>query len=520
MNPQVTTLYGRLEGSVSDDGAVLRFKGIPYAAPPVGALRWRPPQRPDAWEGVRPARSFGPACIQPLIPEQSILNGGEGAMSEDCLTLNIYTASTDAAEKRPVIVWLHHGGFMMGWSGSPLYDGGALARAGAVVVTVNYRLGRLGFLAHPGLSAESPAGSSGNYGLMDQIAALHWVRDNIGAFGGDPDCVTIYGVSAGCYSASALMASPLARGLFHRAIGSSGGAFGPVATSSEAGDCLMSLDAAEALGAQVMAGVGADTVEAMRALSPETILGAREAPFHLAPRGLLDTTYPILDGDVLPIDPYSVFSSSTHNDVPLITGSNREESAFSPFNGDTTRYLADSRAFFGPFFDRFIALFPAGVENRTAYSSMAANSDRLFSWQNWTWARLQAANGRKPVFYYNFVHAPPVPPQRYLEQHLNPDLGAFHTGEIPYVWRNLDRLDWHWSEADRALSEALSGYWVDFARSGDPNGGGRPLWPAFDTAGQAMMRFAETPQPGVAAPSARFAFWDDFYAWLKAEQAA
>ena len=491
------------------------FKGIPYAQAPIGALRWSMPREPLAWDGARLAKAFGAACVQVPVPDNSLVFGEERNTSEDCLYLNVYTASIDAAERRPVIVWFHLGGFMMGWSGAPVYDGTALARAGAVVVTVNYRLGRLGFLAHPALSADSAHGTSGNYGLMDQIAALRWVGENIAAFGGDPACVTIYGVSAGSASVSALMASPLAKGLFHRAIGSSGGLFGPISTSSEIGDFLQSQDAAERSGAQLMQSIGARTAVELRALAPEAVLLAKTPEFWRARRGLLDTTYPIVDGYVLPMSPATAFECGHQNDVPLITGSNADEAAIVPFNEDTDTYLADSRALFASMFDRYIGLFPAGPGGRTAQSSSAANSDRLFSWQNWRWARLQARYGKRPVYYYHYAHEPPVPAGTVAEQGLNARVGAFHSAEIPYVFRNHGVRPWLWTDADRALSDTMSCYWLAFAKTGDPNGGARPHWNPFDANYRSVLRFDGIAAPAVAGESPRFAFWDDFYARAK-----
>jgi para-nitrobenzyl esterase len=512
MTTRVRTRYGVLEGGSSPDGRIVHFKGIPYAQPPLGALRWCAPREPLRWDGVRAATAFGAACVQPLVPENSLVSGSERVMSEDCLTLNVYTAGTDAAEKRPVIVWLHHGGFLMGWSGAPLYDGTALARAGAVLVTVNYRLGRLGFLAHPALSAEAPSATSGNYGLMDQVAALCWVRDNIAQFGGDPNCVTIYGVSAGAFSVSALMASPLAVGLFHRAIGSSGGALGPVASSSEGGDFLQSLDAAELTGANLMQSLGARTALELRALPADAILNVKATEFWHARRGLLDTTYPILDGYLLTQTPGAAYRSSGGRSVPLITGSTTDEASIVPFNQDTDSYLADSRAVFGDLYERYVALFPAGPDGLTARSSMAAASDRLFSWQNWQWARQHARYAHQPVYYYRFAHEPPVPPGSVAEQALNARVGAFHSAEIPYVFRNLDVRPWPWTERDRVLSQTMSDYWLAFARSGNPNGGGRSPWLAFADTTPRMRRFETEAGPAIAASTARFAFWDDFYA--------
>jgi para-nitrobenzyl esterase len=508
---------GSLAGDTSSDGAVARFKGIPYAKPPVADLRWRPPQRPTPWSGTRQAVQFGPGSIQVLSPKNSFYHMNEGAMSEDCLYLNVYTGGLDPAERRPVIVWFHFGAFNFGWSGSALFDGTELARKGAVIVTVNYRLGRMGFLAHPALSAESKFHASGNYGLMDQIAALTWIRENIAAFGGDPGCVTIYGVSAGSFSVSALMASPLAKGLFHRAIGGSGGAFGPVSEdNSRIGDYSQSLKAAEHAGATLMAGFGAATAQQMRALPVEPLLTidlSQPGP------GFFDSAYPLIDGYVLPVDPYRAFTGGQYNDVPLITGSSANE--IGPFFSDTETYLQVSRTLIGDSFERFIALFPAGPEGQTMRSSGAGNGDRLFTWQNWTWARLHARHGRNPVYYYHFAHASPVPANRYLEQSLFPNLGAVHTSELPYVFRNLAARDWPWSPTERELSDLMSGYWLEFARNGNPNGGSRPAWPKFVEADGQMMSFED----GAVARSApserlreRLAFWDDFFAKERARQ--
>lgn len=515
MKALAKTSYGAIEGKLSPDGRVAAFLGVPFAKPPIGALRWQPPQRPDKWDGVRICNASGAACPQPPGHPSSLVYGSERETNEDCLYLNVFSAALGADSRRPVIVWFHHGGFMSGWAGAPMYDGEALARAGVVLVATNYRLGRLGFLSHPALTAESRTHSSGNYGLLDQVAVLQWVQENIAVFGGDPDCVTIYGVSAGSFSVSAHMASPLSRGLFHRAIGSSGGSFGPVSSTCETGDCFQTLETAEQTCGAVMAAIGAHTIEDMRALSATDIVSARIPEFYHARRGLLDTAYPIIDGYVLPEPTYDCFARGTHNDVPLLTGSNTHELSVSPFNKDSETYVADARAFFGPFFDRFISLFPDGPDGLTMRSSMAATSERLFSWQNWMWARMQARHGKHAVYYYRFAHHPPVPANSYAEQERNPQVGAFHSAEIPYVFRNLDVRDWAWSETDHLLSESISTYWLEFARTGNPNGGGREVWKAFDETNQAMMAFDDAPTMTRLQPSDRFAFWDEFYSWCR-----
>ncbi|MFD0662660.1 carboxylesterase family protein [Thermocatellispora tengchongensis] len=312
---EVRTAHGRLGGTLSGDRAVRAFKGIPYAAPPVGPLRWRPPRPAPRWDGVRPATAYGPVAPQPAIPATSLYFAGDQSQSEDCLYLNVW-GPADPAERRPVIVWFHIGAFLFG-SGSagagPVsdYDGEALARAGAVVVTVNHRLGRLGFLAHPWLTAESPDGASGNYGLLDQIAALRWVQENIEVFGGDPTRVTVAGVSAGAASISALMTSPLARGLFHRAIAGSGGLFGPVAESCGINDLIQDLPAAERSGVRLGDLLGVRSPEELRALSPQRLASVHpqaERPFRMdflpvpVGRGDFDTAWPIIDGHAVPPD--------------------------------------------------------------------------------------------------------------------------------------------------------------------------------------------------------------------------
>ena len=509
---------GSLAGELSPDGAIAVFRGVPYAKPPLGALRWRPPQRPEPWAGVRQATEFGPGSIQILSPGNSFYYIGEGPTSEDCLYLNVHTGSLDPAERRPVIVWFHFGAFNFGWSGGPVFEGTELARKGAVIVTVNYRLGRAGFLAHPALTAESEFHASGNYGLMDQIAALTWIRENIGAFGGDPGCVTVYGVSAGSFSVSSLMASPLAKGLFQRAIGGSGGAFGPVSEdNSRIGDYSQSLAAAERAGAKLMAGLGARTADEMRALPLEPMLTidlSQPGP------GFFDTAYPLIDGHVLPTDPHTAFTSGSYNDVPLITGSSANE--IGPFFMDTAIYLDVSRELIGDSFEEFINLFPAGPDGQTMRSSSAGNGDRLFTWQNWTWARLHARHGRHPVYYYHFAHPSPVPADRYVEQSLFPNLGAVHTSEVPYVFRNLTARDWPWTDSDRELSDAMSGYWLEFARGGNPNGAHRPEWPNFTAASPQMMSFESRPVARLAPAERlreRLTFWDEFFAKERAAHA-
>ena len=506
---------GRLRGLVSSDGRVRSFRGVPYAKPPVGELRWRPPVSPDRWEGERPAVAFGSCAPQPQV-EDAIGGVPFAPQGEDCLTLNVWTAATDPDERRPVMVWIHYGAFFFGSGSIPLFDGEALARSGVVVVTVNHRLGPLGFLAHPALSEESPTGTSGNYGLLDQIKALGWLQENIDAFGGDPNCVTVFGLSAGSMSVSLLMATPLARGLFHRAIGQSGGTFGPVGASTGISDSLQHLQGAEEAGESLARGLGARSASELRACSVDEILSTEvdapaeawrfgDAPFR---RGAFDCGFPIVDGTVVPESPYVTFREGRQAQVPLITGSAAGEATGMPYMPTRTDFLADARLEYGPEVDEFLALYPAPDDDAARAVSAQANGDRVFVWQNWTWARLHAETSAAPTFYYHVSNVPPVDP---LDP-LAPPMGhAYHGGEVAYVFGTFAARPWSWSDADRLLGETIAGYWTTFARTGDPNGDDRPTWPRFDPANPAAFHFREVSGLAPVPQRARLEFWERFF---------
>jgi para-nitrobenzyl esterase len=499
---------GLLAGNVSPDGAVRAFKGVPYAKPPVGNLRWRAPQPPDPWAGVRDAKQFGPRSLQPSRLSTSIQYFGPEAEGEDCLYLNVWTAARSPDERRPVMVWIHGGAYYLGSAALPIFNGEQLARKGVVVVTVNYRLGRLGFLAHPELSAESDRHVSGNYGWLDLIAALHWVQSNIAAFGGDPGCVTIFGQSVGAHTVSAFMTSPLTRGLFHRAIGQSGAALANPGQTD--GGSLPLLDAAERAGRDFAEALGANSIADLRAKSAEEIQLVRpEAGWTVQP--VLDpsaggaagreTAWPVIDGYVMPEVPKAVFARGAQIDMPLLTGSTTREGAL--FDGSVSLRAFNDRAHaeYGKSAQAFLELYPATTDAEAGAASKAARGDELFVAQNWMWARAHARSGRAKTFYYNFDRVPPAPELK--------NIGAFHTSDIPYVFQTFAAYGrWPWQPWDHQLSDTMSSYWVNFARSGDPNGAGLPAWPTFDVQREATMTFAGTIAVTSVPNRARLVFWD------------
>ncbi len=463
---------GLIEGIQS--GAITVFKSVPFAAPPVGELRWRAPQPAPPWNGVRRADRFGPVAMQ---MGASVPGAPQEPISEDCLTLNIWTPAKLTGQKLPVMVWIPGGGFTQESASMPLYWGDALAARGVIVVTINYRVGLLGWLSHPELSRESGHHSSGNYGLLDQIAALAWIKRNVPAFGGDPGRVTIWGQSAGSMSVSLLMASPLARGLFQRAIGQSGGYFvPPAATSSPEG---LFLKGAEEQGVKLASELGAKSLEALRKLEPEQFLKHHDA----------GTMHPIIDGYVLPEEPFAAFAAGRQNDVPILIGSNADEArplisgadvklatfaedAGKAFGSDVVRSLAEE----------YLKIYPAKTDREAREARARFERDLRFGWDTWTWARMQAKAGRGKVFSYYFAHLPPYPPGSPFT-----DWGAGHWAELRYSFDHLSQESWAWSDADRALARMMTTYWTNFAKSGDPNGDGLPVWPNFTIDNQRVL---------------------------------
>jgi para-nitrobenzyl esterase len=503
--PIVRIGSGSLSGASSADGKVHAFKGIPYARPPLGALRWRPPQPAESWSGIRSAVRFGPRCIQRERPQNSVSYFGPEEQSEDCLYLNVWTSAPESGAKKPVMVWFHGGGFEVGSGALPIFDGEALARRGVVVVTINYRLGGFGFFAHPELTRESSTGSSGNWGLLDEIAALRWVQENIEAFGGDPGLVTIFGQSVGSACVNCLMTSPPARGLFHRAIGESGGSMAPLGRPGS-GSLLLLADA-EKIGLRIADAFGRRSIEELRALPAQEI--------QLSwPKNAASRPFIIVDGTVLPEGVYDAFAAGRQNDVPLLTGANSEEGSSRtpmPSIEAWTRTLQDE---FGEDGRRLFEAYGGGEDY--GWMSRLSACHKSFNWVNWTWARMQAQTGREKVFFYHFSHAPPPPPGRSFVEENRGRLGAFHTAEIPYVFGTLGKRDWVWTEADFDLSETMSSYWVNFATHGDPNGAGLPGWPVFDPQKPTIMRFDDAVAPGNLPDREIFDLWDDIMQRLRA----
>jgi para-nitrobenzyl esterase len=384
-------------------------------------------------------------------------------VNEDCLYLNIWTPAQSVHQHLPVLVWIYGGGYINGSASMPLYWGDRLAHRGVIVVTIAYRLGPLGFLAHPELTRESPHHSSGNYGLMDQIAALEWIQRNIAAFGGDPKNVTIAGQSSGPISVSILMASPLAKGLFERAIGESGGLFEPLQLGPK-----YLLANAERDGEKYAVSLGATSLQQLRRLPASQLSGNAGGIVH-----------PVIEPHLLPVSPYEAFASGQQNDVPLLIGSNAEEARalVDVTHVTAATFDSDLEHSYGALPPPLVAAYPHTTDEDARQARLGLERDLRFGWDMWAWARLQAGTGKNPVYYYSFRQKPPFPAGTVYE-----GWGASHFAELWYVFDHLDQEPWKWTAADRKVAEEISSYWVNFARSGNPNGPGLPPWPAFTKA--------------------------------------
>ncbi len=515
ISAQVKIDAGIVEGTASGQPSVRVFKGIPFAAPPVGENRWKAPQPVAKWEGVRKADAFGAPCA--AGPAGGGRGGGRGAApgaapgaaapaapapppreparAEDCLYLNVWTSANSPSDRRPVMMWIYGGGFTGGSGGLAWYDGENLASKGPVIVTMNYRLGSLGFFAHPELAKESGHNASGNYGMMDAIAALQWVKKNISAFGGDPNNVTIAGESAGAMMVGALVGSPLAKGLFHRAIAESGGYMGLTMGRMTTGQ------SAQANGVKTMEALGVKTIAELRAKPLNELTG-------LSAGGL------IVDGYVIPEDLSLTFMNGKQNVVDVLTGSNKDEANFGLCFGSVGRgggpgptvetFKANAQRRFGEAADDYVKLYGVTADAQAQPAAHTACGDEI-NWNMRQWAAAQAKAGKKAYTYF-FSHIPTInggpSPQ-----------GATHTAEISYVFNNpKGQANQTWNEVDTKLADQMSSYWVNFISKGDPNGNGLPKWPENkDLMSGRVMVFGDTPQVESATPTSKLSFYQAAY---------
>jgi para-nitrobenzyl esterase len=489
----VQTESGAMSG-VRNEGLVV-YKGVPFAAPPVGDLRWRPPAPVAPWTGTRRADSFAPACMQEGV---SMPGESPPAISEDCLYLNIWAPGTHVRTPLPIIVWIYGGGYRNGSAAMPLYWGDRLAHKGVIVVTIAYRLGPLGFLTLPELTRESTQHSSGNYGLMDQIAALEWIQRNIAAFGGDPQRVTIAGQSSGSISVSILLAAPRAKGLFQRAIGESGGLFEPLQLAPS-----YLLANAERDGEKYVASLGVTSLQELRRLPATRLLGGANAG---------GVTHPVIEPCVLPRSPYDTFVSGQQNDVPLIVGSNAEEARSLTDVSNTTAatFDADIERSFGQLPRAITAAYPHATNEAARQARLHLERDLRFGWDMWAWARLQALTGHGSVYYYLFRQEPPFPVGSVYQ-----GWGASHFAELWYVFDHLHQAPWQWRPSDTRLAAQMSDYWTNFAKSGDPNGAGLPRWPAFDNTGRRVLYLGDPLVVGGVANVESLAALDTTYSTVR-----
>jgi para-nitrobenzyl esterase len=466
---QARTEAGEVSGVRESDGEITAFKGIPFAAPPVGNLRWKAPQPAKHWSGVRKCDAFGPSPMQakptPFMVYTSEFLIPEKPIGEDCLYLNVWTGAKAKTEKRPVFLWIYGGGFSSGGTACAIYDGEAMSKKGIIFVSANYRVGVFGFFAHPGLTKESPEHQSGNYGLMDQIAALKWIKKNIAAFGGDPDNVTIAGQSAGSMSVNALVASPLTKGLFKRAIAESGSL-----TIKNPAIQTATLQLAEADGVKAATKAGANSLADLRAMSAEDAMKKLQGRYS-----------PIVDGYVLPEPIPDIFAAGRQNHVPVITGWNADEAFVAPKPKDD--YLKQVHQQYGADAETFLKYFPAETEEQAMHSQIEYSRNQVFALSGYNWANLQSKLPDAPIWIYNFNRKVPASPE--FEK-----WGAFHTSEVPYVMDNLHTLKNRPLTADdQKLAEMMCDYWVNFVKTGDPNGSGLPEWPRYNTSDYSVKVF-------------------------------
>jgi Carboxylesterase type B len=518
----VHTEYGLIAGVYNPSRSIRGFAGIPYAKPPVGNLRWKAPQKPTAWTGVRTANRFSDAEVQSNLPtyisKLMYLTMGTDELShssikddektsEDCLYLNIWTGAKSNQERRPVIVYIHGGSFTTGSGSIDVYNGENMAKKGAVFVTINYRLGIFGFYANPELSKESGYNASGNYGILDQIAALKWVRENIAAFGGNPENVTVAGESAGSMSVNMLQASPLAKGLFQRVIGESGGLFGSQGFKH---GTMQTLASAEQDGLNLEHNLNKKSIAELRKMPASDLLKVEKTI----------STRPIVDGYVLHDTIYNTFEKDEENDVPALIGSNANESALflslpwpvsmSPdysTMSDGNFHKAINKTY-GPFANQFFKLFPTANNKELVNSELQSGTSQWFTWHMHTWAELQSSIGKSKVYYYYFNKIQPGSSGMQA-------LGAYHSSEIAYAYDNLKEVDLPYARTDYKLSDIMSSYWFNFAKTGDPNGPGLPNWDSYNIKTDQVMQLGDSIKMVPTPNKEQLNFFDDYEASLR-----
>ncbi len=473
------------------EGDVVVYKGIPFAAPPVGPLRWRAPQPVSHWGTVLGADTYKPQCMQnwPPLPTMPV-----EPVSEDCLYLNLWTPAQAAKTKRPVMVFIYGGGFRAGSASTPLYWGNQLShRYGVIVVNLSYRLGPLGFLVHPELTAESGHHASGNYGLLDVIAGLKWVQRNVAGFGGDPENVTVFGQSAGAWVINNLMISPLARGLFHAAIAESeGGDMGPAGTK----EGMALLADAEQGGVAFAKTFGVRSIAQLRQIPADRII-ASDFP-GLPDKPNSDMALPIVDGYVIPDDPYTLYAAGKQANVPLLLGYNANEGAHMFSSVSTATFIANVRQRYGEMADQILELYPVSSESEALRSQERLWVESSFGWHIWTWARLHAQTSHRNVYHYYFVGG-----------------NAGHGAELPYVF--LYGFSRSSPKQERDMAATISAYWTNFAKSGNPNGDSLPRWPPFDEQEESAMILGKASRPGNVPDRAQHTLMDAYMSRVRSQ---
>ncbi|WP_158943894.1 carboxylesterase/lipase family protein [Granulicella sp. S190] len=469
-NPlRVKTDKGKVQGALTTDQKVIAFKGIPFAAPPIGGLRWQSPQPAAKWSGTRSAKDFGPHCIQSSGYDDMTFH--DPGPSEDCLTLNVWTPANARPGTLPVMVWIYGGGYRAGSTSENRQDGQFLAHRNVIVVSMNYRLGIFGFFVHPELTAESPHHASGNYGLLDQAAAIAWVKQNIKAFGGDPNNITIFGESAGSFSVSSQMASPLTKDLISKAIGESGGAFRGLGYQTR--------EARETTDSQfAQSAYGTTSLAALRKLSVDDILKGATAKSDPPPPHF----EPDVDGYFLPDSVPNIFAAGKQAHIPLLAGWNADEDRgtviFAHTKPTAASFTSLAKLEFGPDAEKFLSVYPATTDEEAQRSAGDYAGARFITFSTWRWLEAHVDTGKSPVYRYSLDLGSPG------DKYHAAALGAFHSDDIEYVFSTLDSRNVAvWRPEDRKLSDQIGAYWTNFARTGDPNGPGLPVWPTYNAPG-------------------------------------